>query len=198
MGLRVEALELPDVRLITPQRFSDARGYFCETYNRRAFADAGIETVFIQDNEALSGPAGVLRGLHFQVAPNPQAKLVRVIKGAIFDVAVDVREGSPTFGRWCGRILSAEAGTQLFIPAGFAHGYVTLVDDALVAYKVDHFYDKAAERGIRWDDPEIGIDWPIDRARITLSGKDEDLPYLRDADRPFPFGAATGAMNAVA
>lgn len=198
MGLKVEQLELPEVRFITPQRFSDERGFFCETYNRRAFVDVGIETVFVQDNEALSARAGVLRGLHFQVAPSPQAKLVRVVRGAIFDVAVDVRDGSPSFGRWCGRVLSADEGTQLFIPAGFAHGYLTLADDTLVAYKVDYFYDKAAERGIRWDDPDIGVAWPAKREQITLSGKDEVLPFLRDADVPFRFGARAPSLDSLA
>ena len=188
MPLTSERLEIDGVVKITPQRFADSRGYFVETYNKRVIADAGVTLDFIQDNEALSADVGTLRGLHFQVAPEPQTKLVRVITGAIFDAVVDLRDGSPTYGKWCGTTLTAAGGEQLFVPAGFAHSYCTLEPNTLVAYKVDGFYNKGAERGIRWDDPDIGVEWPIARDRIKVSEKDAALPFLRDAAAPFRFG----------
>jgi dTDP-4-dehydrorhamnose 3,5-epimerase len=184
-----EPLSLADCLLIRPRRFADPRGYFVETYHSRAFAELGIDLAFVQDNEALSVTAGTLRGLHFQLAPDPQAKLVRVITGAIYDVAVDVREGSPTFGRWCGVRLDAQEGAQVLIPVGFAHAYLTLEPNTLVAYKVDGFYNKAAEGGIRWDDPDLKIDWPLPASQILVSDKDAALPFLRDAATPFRFKA---------
>jgi dTDP-4-dehydrorhamnose 3,5-epimerase len=187
MPLRVSVLSIPDVLRLEPQRFDDSRGYFVETYSKRTF-DLPVDT-FVQDNEALSTQRGTLRGLHFQLAPSPQAKLVRVIKGSVFDVAVDLRDGSATYGRWCGATLTAAEGTQLFIPRGFAHAYCTLEPDTLFAYKVDGYYDKAAESGIRFDDPDIGIEWPISHAEIKVSEKDVALPYLRDAATPFRFGS---------
>ncbi len=188
MTLKVEALSLDGVLLITPQRFADGRGYFVETYNQRTFANAGITSVFRQDNESLSTQRGTIRGLHFQLAPEPQAKLVRVLAGAVFDVAVDLRLGSRTHGRWCAASLTATNGAQLLIPVGFAHAFCTLEPDTVVAYKVDGFYNKAAEAGLRWDDPDIAIDWPVAREQIKVSDKDATLPYLRDA-AAFDFGA---------
>ena len=175
--------------MLVPERFADSRGYFVETYNRRPFEQIGIETEFVQDNQALSEKAGTLRGLHFQLAPDPQAKLVHVVVGSVFEAVVDLREGSPSFGRWVGTTLTAEVGEMLFVPVGFAHSYVTLEPNTLVAYKVDGYYNKSAEGGIRWDDPDIAIDWPIPRDRIIVSERDSGLPLLRDLPTPLRFHA---------
>ena len=193
MSLVVEPLALPAVLLVTPPRFADARGYFTETYTQAKFVAAGIAATFIQDNQSLSTARGTIRGLHFQVAPAPQAKLVRAISGALFDVAVDLRPGSPSFGQWCGATLTAEGGEQLFIPRGFAHAFCTLAPDTVVAYKVDGAYDRAAERGLRFDDPDLAIRWPLGPGEAKLSDKDAVLPYLRDVatgdgGAPFDFG----------
>lgn len=175
----ITPLALPDLLLITPKRHGDARGWFAETWSRRAFEAAGIAADFVQDNQAFNAKRGTVRGLHFQLAPHPQAKLVRVLKGAIFDVAVDVRPGSATFGRWAAATLTADAGEQLFVPRGFAHGYCTLTDDCELAYKVDGLYAPDREGGVLWNDPDVGIAWPLDGAPV-LSGKDERLPRLKD------------------
>ena len=187
MPFTCERLVIDDVMLIRPRRFADSRGYFVETYNKRPFVDLGLTTEFVQDNEALSEERGTLRGLHFQLAPDPQAKLVRVIVGSIFDVVVDLRDGSPSYGKWCGQTLNAADGAQMFVPAGFAHAYCTLEPNTLVAYKVDGYYNKAAEGGIRWDDPDIGIEWPIAHDLIRVSDKDATLPLLRDLTKPLAF-----------
>ena len=187
MPLEVERLSLDGVLVLKPQRFADSRGYFVETYNKRSFAAVPVD-VFVQDNQSLSTQRGTVRGLHFQLAPEPQAKLVRVLAGTIFDVAVDLREASPTYGRWCGATLTAAEGEQLFVPVGFAHAFCTLEPDTMVAYKVDGFYNKAAEGGLRWDDPDIGIEWPLPHHEIKVSEKDAALPRLRDAATPFRFG----------
>jgi dTDP-4-dehydrorhamnose 3,5-epimerase len=176
------------VRLIEPRRHGDTRGWFTEVYSEPAFASLGIDCRFVQDNHSLSVPAYTLRGLHFQVPPRGQDKLVRCIRGRIFDVAVDVRRGSPTYGRWVGAELSAENGHQLFIPVGFAHGFVTLEADCEVTYKCSDTYAPAADGGVRWDDPAIGIDWPIPAGVLPeLSPKDVKQPLLTDFDSPFPF-----------
>ena len=172
-------LAIPEVLLITPKRHGDARGWFSETWSRRTLAAAGLEADFVQDNQAFNAKKGTLRGLHFQKAPHPQAKLVRVLKGAIYDVAVDVREGSPSFGRWVGAELTAERGEQLFVPRGFAHGYCTLTDDCELSYKVDGLYAPQAEGGVIWNDPDLAIPWPIEGEPV-LSEKDEVLPRLKD------------------
>ena len=189
MPLVVEPLSIADVLLLTPQRFADNRGFFVETYNQRAFVEVGVSVGFVQDNQSLSTQRGTIRGLHFQRAPEPQAKLVRVLSGAVFDVAVDLRKGSATYGKWCGAMLTAEKGEQLFVPVGFAHGFCTLEADTMVAYKVDGFYNKPAEGGIRWDDPDIAITWPVPVAAIMVSEKDAVLPFLREAATPFTFRA---------
>ncbi|MEC9345083.1 MAG: dTDP-4-dehydrorhamnose 3,5-epimerase [Pseudomonadota bacterium] len=176
--MRTEATALPDVRVLYPARHGDSRGFFSETWNARTFAAAGVDAMFVQDNHVLNGRAGTLRGLHFQVAPSAQGKLIRCIRGAILDVAVDVRRDSPTFGRHVAVELSAEAWNQLWIPEGFAHGYCTLTDGAEVTYKVTALYDPAAERGIAFDDPALGIDWPYDRATAAISDKDLAQPTL--------------------
>jgi dTDP-4-dehydrorhamnose 3,5-epimerase len=180
--VEVRALGLPDVKEVRPIRHEDDRGFFVETWNRAAFGESGIDIDFVQDNHSMSRTAGVLRGLHYQLGPSAQAKLVRVTRGAIFDVAVDVRRSSPTFGRWVGLRVSADQGNQMFVPVGFAHGFVTLEAECEVQYKASAQYDPAMERAIRWDDPAIAIDWPIDGVDVTLSGKDRGAPTLADAE----------------
>lgn len=174
------------VQLIRPKRHGDARGWFTETYNHDTFAKLGITQTFVQDNHSLSAPTFTLRGLHFQVPPRGQDKLVRCIRGRIFDVAVDVRRNSPTYGQWVGAELSAENGYQLFIPIGFAHGFVTLEPDCEVTYKCSDTYAPEADGGIHWH--SVGIDWPIP-ADVTpeLSGKDQMQPALAAFDSPFPY-----------
>jgi dTDP-4-dehydrorhamnose 3,5-epimerase len=171
-------LDIPDVLVIAPKRFSDTRGYFIETYVTDEFRRLGIAAEFVQDNEAGSLRGGTIRGLHFQRGEHAQAKLVRVIAGAIFDVAVDLRQGSPTRGRWVGATLSAESGEQLFMPRGFAHGYCTLGDNTVVAYKCDSVYSREHEGGIHFADPAIGIAWPVANAAAIVSDKDRALPPL--------------------
>jgi dTDP-4-dehydrorhamnose 3,5-epimerase len=170
---------IPGLLIFEPQVWQDSRGYFFESYNQQIFHQAGIHNVFVQDNQAQSS-FGVLRGLHFQRPPFAQAKLVRVTSGTVYDIAVDVRPASATFGQWFGLELSAENKKQLFIPAGFAHGYVVLSAHAEFCYKCDHFYARDYESGIRFDDPQLGIDWQIDLNKAILSDKDLHLPYLRD------------------
>ena len=174
------AVALPEVRLIAPTRHLDARGYLSETYNRARWADWGIVCDFVQDNESLSLKPHTLRGLHFQTGDEAQAKLVRVVSGAIFDVVVDIRRGSPRFGRFQSFRLAAEQETQLFVPEGFAHGFCTLEPRTLVQYKVSRHHAPAQESGLRWDDPELAIPWPLDGAAPILSEKDLQLPFLRD------------------
>jgi dTDP-4-dehydrorhamnose 3,5-epimerase len=175
----ITPMALAEVLLITPKRHGDARGWFAETWSRAALAEAGVVADFVQDNQAYNAKAGTLRGLHFQQAPHAQAKLVRVLKGAIYDVAVDVRTGSPTYGRWVGAELTAERGDQLFVPRGFAHGYVTLTDDCELFYKVDGLYAPQTEGGAIWNDPDLAIDWPL-KGEPILSDKDKVLPRLKD------------------
>lgn len=172
--------------IICPKRFADPRGWFSETWNADAFARLGLPMGFCQDNQSLSKPKGTLRGLHFQAPPSAQAKLVRCLQGRIFDVAVDIRRASPTFGEWIGVELSADNGRQLFVPSGYAHGFLTLEENCMVAYKVDAYYSAQDDRGIAWDDPSIGIDWPINGDPI-LSAKDAALPRLSEMDVDFPY-----------
>jgi len=175
----ITPLAIPDVLLITPKRHGDARGWFSETWSRKSFADLGVEADFVQDNQAFSARRGTLRGLHFQAAPHPQAKLVRVLRGAIYDVAVDIRPGSDSFGRWVAAELTAERGEQLFVPRGFAHGYCTLTDDCELLYKVDGLYAPQTEGGVAWNDPDLAIPWPLVGDPV-LSDKDQRLPRLKD------------------
>jgi dTDP-4-dehydrorhamnose 3,5-epimerase len=179
--VEVRGLELAGVYEITPQRFGDNRGFFSETYSAPGLAAAGIDLVFIQDNHSLSKAAGVLRGLHYQLPPFAQDKLVRVVRGAILDVAVDIRKSSPTFGRWLALEVSAQRWNQILVPKGFAHGFITLVPDTEVVYKVTGRYAPDHDRSIRFDDPAIGIDWPMPVAEITLSDKDRKAPLLAEA-----------------
>lgn len=181
----VTPLALEGVLMIVPKRFGDARGYLMETYRADAFRALGIEADFVQENQSLSARAGTVRGLHFQTPPAPQAKLVRALRGSAFDVAVDLRRGSPSFGRWCGATLTASGGEQLFIPRGFAHGFCTLEPDTEVAYKIDGYYAPECDAGVLWNDPEIGIAWPVEPAEAILSEKDRKLPRLREIDSPF-------------
>jgi len=176
--------KLSGVLVITPGRFGDHRGFFAETYSRRMYADLGIDMEFVQDNHSLSAEVGTVRGLHFQAPPFAQDKIVRCGRGVIFDVAVDIRRGSPTFGQWVGYELSAENGKQLFVPAGFAHGFMTLQADSEIVYKCSEYYAPESEGSLRWDDPEIGIDWPS-AGEAILSGKDVEAPALAELETPF-------------
>ncbi|MEX2445726.1 MAG: dTDP-4-dehydrorhamnose 3,5-epimerase [Dehalococcoidia bacterium] len=179
--MTVTPLAIPDVRLITPVRHGDARGFFSETYNRRALAEHGIDIEFVQDNHSLSGPRGTVRGLHYQLPPFAQDKLLRVVRGAVFDVAVDLRRESPTFGQHVSAVLSADEGTQVLVPAGFAHGFCTLEADTEVIYKVSDYYAPDHDRGITWDDPDLGIEWPVGVDEAVLSDRDRRHPAFRDA-----------------
>jgi len=178
MAVRVQSLAIPDVKLIEPQIFRDERGFFSETFSERDLAAAGLPLQFVQDNHSLSVKAGVIRGLHFQCPPHAQDKLVRVTRGAILDVAVDVRVGSPSYGRHVGAMITAQNWLQLLVPKGFAHGYCTLEPDTEVLYKVSDYYAPESDRGVRWDDPALGIDWPVNGSEAILSSKDALLPAL--------------------
>lgn len=180
MAASITSLSIPDVKVIVPDRFGDDRGFFSETYSRRVMADAGIEEEFVQDNHSLSAVVGTVRGLHYQLPPFAQAKLVRVIRGAVVDVAVDIRRGSPTFGQHVAVTLSAAAWNQIYVPAGFAHGFCTLEPDTEVVYKVTAYYSRVHDRGISWNDPQLGIAWPVESATAQLSDKDRNQPRLAD------------------
>jgi dTDP-4-dehydrorhamnose 3,5-epimerase len=181
--MQVEALDIPEVKIIRPKKFGDHRGFFSETYNKKAMADAGIDLTFVQDNHSMSGRVGTLRGLHFQIPPMAQDKLLRVVRGAIWDVVVDIRTGSPTFGQWVGATISAEEWTQILVPAGFAHGFLTLQPDTEVEYKVTNYYAPECDRGIAWNDPDLAIAWPLPDGldAPVLSEKDTRQPFLRDS-----------------
>lgn len=173
---------IPGLLILSPKKFEDARGYFCETFNAKTFEnEVGQKINFVQDNESLSQGKYTLRGLHFQTPPYAQSKLVRVLSGAVFDVAVDLREGSKTYGQWEGVELSYENGRQLFVPKGFAHGFCTLEKNTRVAYKVDAFYDKAHDGGVRFNDPSLGVKWPTQTP--VLSDKDLTLPFLSELNK---------------
>lgn len=178
----IDQTSLPGVVVLTQRRFGDDRGWFCETWNRAAMVEAEIELDFVQDNHSFSAEPGTLRGLHYQAPPHAQAKLVRCSRGAIFDVAVDVRRGSPTFGHWAGVELSSENGKQLLVPAGFLHGFITRAPDTEVQYKVTDVYAPDCDRAVRWD--SCGVDWGFDGAPV-LSGKDAAAPDFADWESPF-------------
>ena len=184
--MEIKDTKLPGVKLLKPKRFGDHRGFFAETYNRRLYTELGVDVEFVQDNHSLSAAAGTVRGLHFQAPPHAQTKLVRCGRGAIFDVAVDIRRGSPTYGQWAGFTLSAENGTQLYIPAGFAHGFATLEPDSEIIYKCSDYYTPETEGSLRWDDPAIGIGWPV-TGDAVLSEKDAVASLLADLNSPFEF-----------
>ncbi|GAB0116242.1 dTDP-4-dehydrorhamnose 3,5-epimerase [Acidisoma sp. 7E03] len=186
--MKVEKLAIPEVLLITPPKFGDARGFFSETFNAKKLQEAtGIAGPFVQDNHSLSVPRGVIRGLHCQLAPFIQGKLVRCVRGAIWDVAVDARVGSPTFGKWVAAELSAENWQQLWIPGGFVHGFCTLEPNTEVVYKVTGDYDKASEAGVIWNDPDLALPWPVAPEEVVLSDKDKLLPTLREAGTLFTY-----------
>jgi dTDP-4-dehydrorhamnose 3,5-epimerase len=178
--MQIQPLAIPDVLLISPKKFGDHRGFFMETYSKQKLKDlAQVDLDFVQDNHSLSGPVGTVRALHYQLPPMAQAKLVRVIRGKVLDVALDIRRSSPTFGQHVSAILSAENGQQMFVPVGFAHGFVTLEPDTEFVYKVSNYYSPQHERGIIWNDPDLKIDWQIDPAKAILSDKDTKHPPLK-------------------
>ena len=185
--LKVNSLTITGVMEIIPEKHGDARGFFSETFNAGRLSEAGIDIEWVQDNHSFSVSKGVLRGLHYQRPPFAQAKLVRVVKGAIFDVAVDIRHGSPTFGDWCSLIVSAEKWNQILVPVGFAHGLFTLEPDTEVLYKVSAFFSPEHDRVINFADPDIGVDWPLSGLEPFLSSKDRAAPFLRDVDSGFQF-----------
>lgn len=172
---------------IVPARFGDARGWFSESYSRRRLAELGIDIEFVQDNHSFSAAKGTLRGIHFQSPPHAQAKLVRCIAGAIWDVAVDLRVGSPTFGWWVATELTASGGEQLYVPEGFGHAFITLTDNAEVAYKASDYYAPECDGGVAWNDPQIAIDWPLLNTQPALSDKDQRLPKLENFKTPFAY-----------
>jgi dTDP-4-dehydrorhamnose 3,5-epimerase len=180
--MKAEPLAIADVILATPARFDDSRGYLSEVFNAARFAAAGVEGPFLQDNQSLSASKGTIRGLHCQIAPSVQGKLVRVLRGAIWDVAVDIRQGSPSYGQHVAAVLSADNGAQLWVPGGFLHGFCTLEPNTEVLYKVTAGYDKAAERGVIWNDPDLALPWPVDTDAAVLSEKDMQLPRLADCE----------------
>ena len=182
--MQINDTALSGVKHIVPKRFGDHRGFFSETYSRRVLAASGIDIAFVQDNHSLSAQIGTVRGLHFQAPPHAQAKLVRCGRGAIFDVAVDIRRGSPTYGKWVGFELSAENGAQMYVPAGFAHGFVTLLPDSEIIYKCSDYYAPDTEGALRWDDPDVGIGWPLSGPAV-LSDKDRLAPLLANLNSPF-------------
>jgi len=182
------SLNAPDLpRVTTPKRHLDPRGWFSETFHQQRLDDLGIHCRFVQDNQSYSARAGTLRGLHFQLPPHAQAKLIMVLRGRILDVVVDVRRGSSTYGRHVSVEISADAGQQVYIPVGFAHGFLTLTDDVLVMYKVSDYYAPACDSGIRWDDPDIAIPWPMSTVDLIISEKDRRLPRLVKFDSPFAY-----------
>ena len=183
--VEIEQTRLPGVLVVTPARFGDTRGFFSESYNRKRLAEHGVKIEFVQDNHSLSQKVGTVRGLHFQSPPHAQDKLVRCGRGRLFDVAVDIRRGSPTYGQWTGAELSFENGRQLLVPAGFLHGFVTREPDTEIIYKCSDYYAPECDGAVRFDDPDIGIDWGLDDAEPILSEKDARAPLLKDFESPF-------------
>jgi dTDP-4-dehydrorhamnose 3,5-epimerase len=173
--------------LLTMRRFQDARGWFSESFHQQRLVELGLTTPFVQDNLSYSRRSGTLRGFHFQSPPAAQSKLVYVMRGKILDVAVDVRRGSPTYGRYVATELTSDSDRYLYIPVGFAHAFVTLCDDVVVMYKVSNYYSPELEGGVRWNDPELAFPWPYSSAEMTISDKDSRLPLLREFDSPFPY-----------
>ncbi len=191
--MECRSLAIPDIKVLTIARHADSRGHFCETYSRKNFAALGIDCEFVQDNQSFSAAAGTLRGLHFQIPPFAQHKLVRVVKGRIWDVAVDIRAGSPSYSRHVALEMSGEAPEQLFVPAGFAHGFLTLEPDTVVAYKVTSPYAPECDRGLLWSDPALGIVWPMPAEKMILSDKDRRLPLLKDLPAHFRYDPSGSA-----
>ncbi len=187
--MQVEQTDLPGVLVLTPHRFCDSRGFFSESWSQARMAEQGLDFDFVQDNHSLSRQIGTVRGLHFQSPPHAQAKLVRCGRGRLFDVAVDIRKGSPTCGKWVGEELSYENGRHLLIPAGFLHGFVTREPDTEIIYKCSDYYAPDCDGAVRFDDPDIGIDWGLDGVTALLSDKDEAASFLKDFDSPFTWEA---------
>ena len=183
--MQSRTLAIPDVRVFIPRKFGDHRGFFSEVYNRRTLSEAGVDTEFVQDNHSLSADRGTVRGLHFQTPPHAQDKLVRVVRGSVFDVAVDLRRSAPTYGRHVSVVLSAEAWNQILVPVGFAHGFMTLESDTEVVYKVSDYYAPDHDEGLRWNDPALGIRWPIAEDEAVLSDKDRNQPGFAEFVTPF-------------
>ena len=186
----VKATKLTEVLLLRPRYFHDSRGYFVETYNQHSGRQLGLTTCFVQDNQSLSFKRATVRALHFQIPPRAQAKLVRVLRGSIFDVAVDFRLGSPTYGQWVAETLTADGGEQMFVPRGFGHGFYTLEENTEVAYKVDEYYAPECEQGILWNDPILAIDWPGSSAAVVLSEKDRALGCFADFVSQFRYSSS--------
>lgn len=180
MTVDVQSLEIPDVKVIKPKKHGDHRGFFSEVYNKSLFSEHGIDLDFIQDNQSYSAQAGTLRGLHYQGGEFAQDKLVRCVRGRILDVAVDIRKGSPTFGKWVSAEISAEEWNQILVPVGFAHAILTLVPDTEIIYKVTNYYAPTHDFGIRWNDPDLGIDWGMAESDVVLSDKDKAQPFFKD------------------
>ena len=185
--MHVERLRIPEIRVLIPKKHGDRRGFFSEVYNRKTLASAGIAIDFVQDNHSLSAERGTVRGLHFQTPPFAQDKLVRVARGSVFDVAVDLRRGSPTYGRYVSAVLSAEAWNQILVPAGFAHGLMTLEPDTEIVYKVSEYYAPDHDAGLLWNDPALGIAWPLAESIAVVSEKDRGQPRLADFNTPFEY-----------
>lgn len=183
--MQVTPLDIPDVKILHPRKFGDKRGFFSETYNKKALAEHGIDIEFVQDNHSYSSPRGTIRGLHFQIPPYAQDKLVRVVRGAVLDVAVDLRADSPTFGQHVTAIITADEWNQILVPAGFAHGFCTLEADTEVIYKVSSYYAPEHDLGIRWNDPRLGIEWPVSEGQAILSDKDRVQPLLEEIEFRF-------------
>ena len=184
--MKIEDTGLPGLKVLTPRRFGDARGFFCESWNRRVLAEHGLDFDFVQDNQSLSAAVNTVRGLHYQAPPHAQTKLVRCGKGRLLDVAVDIRAGSPTYGKWFGIELSFDNGRQLLVPAGFLHGFATREPDTEILYKCTDYYDLSADGALRFDDPDIGVDWGLSGPAV-LSEKDKAAPLLRNFATPFTY-----------
>jgi dTDP-4-dehydrorhamnose 3,5-epimerase len=183
--MEVRALAIPDIKVINPKKFEDERGFFSETYNKKAFADFGIDVEFVQDNQSLSVAVGTIRGLHYQIHPFAQDKLVRVIRGRILDVAVDIRRSSPTFGKWVSAELSAKNWNQILVPIGFAHGICTLEPNTELVYKVTNYFSPRHDFGIRWNDPDLAVSWQFAENNVVLSDKDAKQPLFREVTNWF-------------
>ena len=185
--MEITALAIPEVKVLSAKKHGDARGFFSETYSKSVFARLGIDLEFVQDNQSLSADRFTVRGLHYQTPPFAQDKLVRVLRGSIYDVAVDIRRGSPTYGRWVGAEISAALWNQILVPVGFAHGFCTLEPDTEVVYKVSAPYAPECDRGLRWNDPAFGVDWPADESAAVLSDKDRRAPGFEGFESPFTY-----------
>ncbi len=188
--MEVEDTALEEVKILKPRRFGDERGFFSECWSRRLMEEAGLDFNWVQDNHSLSAVSGTVRGLHFQSPPHAQAKLVRCGKGALFDVAVDIRKGSPTYGKWTGTELSFDNGKQMLVPAGFLHGFVTREPDTEIVYKCSDYYAPECDGAVRFNSPDLGIDWGIGDAKAILSDKDQNAPLFADFDSPFEYQGA--------